>query len=223
MITDTRIFKTELYEQLARIGKAVASPHRLELLELLAQGERRVDDLAAESGLSMANASQHLQALRRAHLVESRREGTAIFYRLASDDVARLLLAIRATAERQLAELDQLARTWLSDRDAFDALDAESLWERMERDEVTVIDVRPMLEYRAGHLPGARSMPIDELEERLDELPRGQQVVAYCRGPYCVFADRAVAMLREHGFEATRLDDGLPEWRLAGLPVEQPT
>jgi rhodanese-related sulfurtransferase/predicted transcriptional regulator len=215
-----RLFKDRLYEQFARIGKAISSPHRFELLELLAQGERSVDDLAREAGLSFANASQHLQALRRAQLVEVRREGLYAFYRLASDDVIRLCHTMRSLAEQQFAEIDRLVATFMADRDSLEAIDVETLRRRLSEDDLIVLDVRPEEEHRAGHIPGAWSIPVDELEDRLEEVPRDRDVVAYCRGPYCVFADEAVALLQGHGFHATRLSVGLPEWRLAGLPVD---
>jgi rhodanese-related sulfurtransferase len=220
MNTDHRPFKDALYDQFARIGKAVANPHRLELLDVLAQGERRVEDLARETHLPIANASQHLQALRRARLVEARRAGTAIYYRLADERVFRLWQAIRDLGEARLAEIDRLAQTYLRDRGQFEAIDAATLLRRLREDDVIVLDVRPGEEYRAGHIPGARSVPIAELEGRLDELPQNRQIVAYCRGPYCAFADEAVALLRARGYRATRLIEGLPDWQAAGLPVE---
>ena len=215
-----RAFKDALYDQFARIGRAVASPHRLELLDLLAQGERRVEDLAREADLSIANASQHLQALRRARLVETRRAGVAIYYRLADDRVFHLWQAIRDLGEARLAEIDRLARVYLSDRSQFEAIDAATLVERLQDDDVLLLDVRPVEEYRAGHIPGALSAPLDELEARLLDLPSDREIVAYCRGPYCVFSDEAVALLTDRGYRALRFPDGLPDWRAAGLPVE---
>jgi len=220
MNTQHRQFKDELYTQFARIGKAVSNPHRLELVDLLAQGERRVDELAAEAHLSIANASQHLQTLRQARMVEFRRDGTAIYYRLAGDHVERLWQALRVTGEAQLAEIDRLRSAYLADREQFEAIDAPTLWDRVRQNDVTVIDVRPEVEFQAGHIPGSRSIPIDELDRRLEELPESQKIVAYCRGTYCVFADRAVKLLAENGFVAARLEGGLPEWRLSGYPVE---
>lgn len=222
MNAESPSFKDALYEQFARIARAVANPHRLELIDLLAQGERRVDELARESRLSVANASQHLQALRHARLVESRRAGNAIYYRLADEGVVRLWQAIRAVGEDRLAEIDQLTRTYLSDRAGLEAIDAETLLTRLHDDDVVVIDVRPPEEFAAGHIAGARSIPVAELEGRLQELPTDREIVAYCRGPYCVFADEAVALLRSRGFSARRLDIGLPDWRTAGLPVGYP-
>ena len=215
-----RAFKTQLYDQFARIARAVANAHRLELIDLLAQGERRVDDLAREAGLAIANASQHLQSLRQGGLVESRRDGTAIYYRLADERVVRLWQAIREVGEARLAELDMLTRTYLHDRAQLDAIDAATLRQRLDAGDVEVLDVRPDLEYRAAHITGAHSIPITELATRLDEIPRDLEIVAYCRGPYCLFSDEAVALLLEHGYRARRLDTGLPEWKAAGLPTE---
>ena len=219
MNTNHRPFKDALYDQFARIARAVANPHRLELLDLLAQGERRVDELARETELSVANASQHLQALRRARLVEARRAGTSIYYRLADEHVFRLWQAIRDLGEARLAEIDQLTRTYLDDRAGMVAVDSATLLARLREKDVLVLDVRPPEEYRAGHIPGARSMPLTELRGRLKEIPADAKIVAYCRGPYCVFSDEAVAILRENGFQAERLTVGLPDWRAAGLPV----
>lgn len=214
-----RPFKDALYDQFARIARAVANPHRLELLDLLAQGERRVDELARESALTIANASQHLQTLRQARLVEARRSGTSIYYRLADDHVFRLWQSIRDLGEERLAEIDQLTRTYLGDRAGLDAVDSATLLARLRDEQTLILDVRPAEEHRAGHIPGARSVPIDELQDRLKEIPADARIVAYCRGPYCVFSDEAVAILRDHGYQAERLAVGLPDWRAAGLPV----
>lgn len=214
-----RLFKDALYEQFARVGKAVANPHRLELLDLLAQGERRVEDLAREANLPFANASQHLQALRRARLVEARRQGTSIYYRLGDERVFRLWQAIRDLGQARLAEVDALVRTYLTDRSQFEAVDVLALQQLLVEEDVVVLDVRPAAEYRDGHIPGAHSIPIDELAARLRELPADRAVVAYCRGPYCVFADEAVALLHARGYRASRLAEGFPDWRAAGLPV----
>lgn len=213
--------KEHLFAQFARIGQAVASPQRLELLDLLAQGERRVDDLAREADLPVANASQHLQVLRRAQLVAVRRDGTASYYRLADERVFRLCQALRELGEVRLAEVQQLADAYLTDRSSMDAVDAVALWKRITDDDVVVVDVRPSDEFAAGHLPTARSIPLAELARRLHELPRERQIVAYCRGPYCVFADEAVALLTAHGYRAARLTVGFPDWQVAGLPVER--
>jgi rhodanese-related sulfurtransferase/DNA-binding transcriptional ArsR family regulator len=214
-----RAFKDSLYEQFARIGRALANPHRLELLDLLAQGERTVEDLAREASLPVANASQHLQTLRAAQLVATRREGVYIYYRLADPRVFDLWQALRVLGETQLAEVDQLVRTFFHDRGQLEPMRVDELRQRLELESVVVVDVRPRIEYQAGHIPGARSIPIDELAQRLNELPQDQAIVAYCRGPYCVFADEAVALLHEQGYTAYRLTEGLPDWRAQGYPV----
>jgi rhodanese-related sulfurtransferase len=218
--TEKRAFKDQLYEQFARIGKALANPHRLELLDVLAQCERTVEDLAEETGMTIANASQHLQVLRAAHLVEVRREGVSMYYRLADERVFTLWHALRTVGEAQLAEIDRVVETYLHDRLDFQPLTAQELLSRLTDEQVVVLDVRPVEEYLAGHLPHARSLPAAELEARLSELPTDKEIVAYCRGPYCVFADEAVALLRQHGYHASRLHEGLPDWRLLGLPIE---
>jgi len=215
-----RDFKQQLYEQFARIGKALASAPRIELLDLLSQGERTVEALAHEAGLTIGNASAHLQVLREARLVETRKNGLHVHYRLADDAVASLLLDLRGVAAQRLAEVDRLVDTYLGDRDQLDAVALDELRERIREGTVIVLDVRPAVEFRSGHIAGAVSIPHDELEARLRELPRGKEIVAYCRGPYCVFADQAVTTLRQHRRRARRLREGFPEWRAAGLPVE---
>jgi rhodanese-related sulfurtransferase/DNA-binding transcriptional ArsR family regulator len=217
----SRAFKRQLYEQFARIGKAFASPHRIELLELLAQGERTVESLAREAELTVGNASAHLQVLREARLVEARKDGLYVHYRLADDAVSDLLLELRSVAERRLAEVDRLVSTYLGDRERLDAIGVDELRERIQAGTVLLLDVRPTDEYHAGHIAGAISIPYDEIERRIRDVPRGQEVVAYCRGPYCVFADEAVSTLRAHRRKARRLASGFPEWRAAGLPVER--
>jgi rhodanese-related sulfurtransferase/predicted transcriptional regulator len=214
-----RRFKDELYREFARIGQALASPRRLEMLDLLAQRERSVEDLAQEMGLSVANCSQHLRILAQARLVETRREGTRVYYRLAGDEVFRLWQAVRETGERRLAEITALVRRYLGERDELEAVDADELLRRVRAGEVILLDVRPLEEYRAGHVPGARPVPPERLEEILHTLPRDREIVAYCRGPYCVFSDEAVAILRAAGVNAHRLRLGLPDWRMLGLPV----
>ncbi len=220
MANPDRDFKDELFEQMGRIGKAVANPHRLELIDLLAQGERRVDALAQEANLSVANASLHLQALQRARLVERRRVGVEVRYSLADPLVTGLWQAIRAVGEARLAEISQLVQQYFADRSQFEAIDMDALRNRMATDAVIVIDVRPEHEYRSGHLPRARSIPVAELLTRLRELPQDQLIVAYCRGPYCLMADEAVALLTAHGYRAARFEGGFPDWQVAGLPVE---
>lgn len=215
-----RAFKTEVNEQFARIAKAIANPHRLELVDVLAQGERSVEELAKESALSIANASQHLQALRDAHLVSSRKEGQRVYYRLADASVFQLLQIIREIAERQLAEVDRIVNTYLTERKAMEPVTVNELLSRLHEPGLVVLDVRPALEYVQGHIAGARSIPIDELEHKLRELSSDQKIVAYCRGTYCVFADEAVELLTTHGFQARRMQQGYPDWRLADLPTE---
>lgn len=216
---DKRRFKELLYEQFARVGKALAHAHRLELLDVLAQGERTVEALAAETAMSVANASQHLQILRAARLVETRRAGVSIYYRLGSAQVSQLWLTLQACGEQHLAEIDHLVATFLQDRATLHPISVDELREALQEERVILLDVRPEVEYQAGHLPQARSLPVAELEARLEDLPHDQEIVAYCRGPYCVFADEAVTLLRSHGFAARRLDAGVPEWRRLGLPV----
>lgn len=215
-----REFKDSLYGQFARVGKALASPRRLEMLELLAQGERTVDSMAAEVGLSIANTSQHLQALRQAALVESRKDGLFVSYRLSDPAVFDVCKAIRTVAERQLADLDRLVREHFSDRSDAEAVEMNELLKRARSRRVVVLDARPPSEYAAGHIAGAISVPVDDLQRRLRQLPREKEYVAYCRGPYCVYADRAVEILRSNGRHARRLREGFPEWRAAGLPIE---
>ncbi|MEW6582188.1 MAG: metalloregulator ArsR/SmtB family transcription factor [Actinomycetota bacterium] len=216
---DGREAKDALYEQFARVGKAVTSPRRIELLELLAQGERSVESLARAAGLGVTTASAHLQVLRGARLVTTRRDGTRILYRLADSDVVALIDLVRRIARTRLAEVDEVVDAYFSARDTLATVGRDELLALTERAEVVVLDVRPREEYAAGHIPGAVSIPMDELRGRLDELPRGAEVVAYCRGPYCVLAPQAVEILTGEGIRARRLDEGLPEWRLAGLPV----
>lgn len=218
--TEKRAFKDQLYEQFARVGKALANAHRLELLDVLAQCERTVESLAEETGMSVANASQHLQVLRAAHLVEVRREGTSMYYRLTDDSVFTLWRALQSVGEAQLSEIDRVVETYLHDRQLWQPLTAQELLHRLTDEQVVLLDVRPAEEYRAGHLPHARSLPITELEARLSELAPDREIVAYCRGPYCVFADEAVALLRQRGYQARRMAEGLSDWRALGLPVE---
>jgi DNA-binding transcriptional ArsR family regulator/rhodanese-related sulfurtransferase len=218
-VENHRHFKNRLYGQFARIGKAAASPHRLEILELLAQGERTVDSLATELGLSLANTSQHLQSLRQAALVDSRKDGLFVFYRLADAGVFELCTVIRTIAERRLADLERLVRDEFGDRSDAEPVGMRELLARARSNKVVVLDTRPASEYLAGHISGAISVPVDDLQRRLRELPRRNAYVAYCRGPYCVYADRAVELLRKNGRQARRLRDGFPEWRAAGLPV----
>ena len=220
---DKRAFKNQLYEQFARIGKALSSAHRLELLEVLAQGEHSVEAVARETDMSIANASQHLQVLRAAQLVEVRREGVYIYYRLADEQVFTLWQTMRQVGEARIAEIDRIVDTYLHDRNQLQPIGAAELLQRLLEDNIILLDVRPAEEYIAGHLPNALSIPVTELEARLTELPQDREIVAYCRGPYCVFADEAVALLRTNGYNARRLEQGLPDWRALGLPVESGT
>ena len=215
-----RAFKDRLYGQYARIGRALGNPVRLEILELLAQGERTVESLTRELGLSTANTSQHLQVLRGAGLVDTRRAGLFIHYRIADDSIVPLSTALRTVAERRLADLGQLVRDEFKDRSDAEAVGMAELLERSRRNDVVVLDTRPANEYRAGHIPGALSVPVDELQKHLRRLPKRKEFVAYCRGPYCVYADRAVEILKASGRRARRLKEGFPEWKAAGLPVE---
>jgi rhodanese-related sulfurtransferase len=211
--------KAALFDGFASVAQALGSGRRAEIVDVLAQGERSVDEIAGEISQSVANTSQHLQVLARAGLVRSRREGTRAIYRLASDQVAELWAAIRDVAVRQLAEVSVLADEYLGERNGVEQVSAAELEQRLARGEVVVLDVRPEREYAAGHIAGARSAPVGELEELAAKLPRGREIVAYCRGPYCVYADDAVRLLRARGLKARRLDVGFPEWRRAGLPV----
>jgi len=220
MMTPHRQFKDALYEQFARLGKAVSAPRRLELLDLLCQGPRTVEALAEQGALSVANASKHLQVLRAARLVTAEKRGLHVEYRLADEEVGRFFLALRGLARSRLAEVEQVATQYFRERGAMEPVDGPELLRRAERGEVTVLDVRPSEEYRAGHLPGALSIPVDELKARLQELPKNRAIVAYCRGPYCVMALEAVELLRTTGREAHRMEEGVLEWRARGWPLE---
>ena len=213
--------KTELFDQFARIGAALASGRRIEILDVLANGERGVETLAKEVELSVANTSRHLQVLKEAGLVVNRREGTSILYRLATPEVYWLWASLRSLATNRLAEVERLVSAYLGSRGELEPVTRQDLRRRLGAGEdLLILDVRPRDEFRAGHLPGAISIPLGELLRRLDQLSQDRQVVAYCRGPYCAFAPEAVALLRSRGFEARRLEDGLPEWAAAGLPTE---
>ena len=214
-----REFKSQLFQQLARVTKALASPRRLELVDLLAQSERHVDELADLTGMSVANTSQHLQALRAAQLVCVRRDGLKAFYALSDAAVFRTWQAIRDLGQLQLSEIDRLLETYVSGRSQLEGISASELLRRLRAEEVVVLDVRPAEEYRAGHIAGSRSVPIKELQRRLAEISKKREIVAYCRGPFCVYADEAVALLRRRGYRARRLDTGFPDWKAEGLPV----
>ena len=212
--------KQQIYREIARVGKAVCHGNRLELLEYLAQGERTVDALARLTDISVANASQHLQILRQSGLVKAHKEGQHVFYCIADDEVVRLLASMRKLAETHLAEVDRLVRSYLTVKDDLEPIPRAELLDRVRRGLVTVMDVRPQEEYASGHVPGAINLPIKDLEHRLQDLPQDQEIVAYCRGPHCVLAFEAVERLRRAGYRARRLQDGFPEWRESGLPVE---
>jgi rhodanese-related sulfurtransferase/biotin operon repressor len=219
----TAHFKQDVYAQLARVGKALSSGNRLELLEFVAQGPRSVEELAAMTRLSAANASKHLQELRRAGLVRARKEGLRVFYELAGADVAALIAALGHVAETRLAEVEKLVRTYIVARDDLEPVPAAELFKRAKLGLVTVLDVRPAREFAAGHLPGAINVPIEDLARHLRKLSKRREVIAYCRGPYCLLAVDAVALLRRKGYKARRLRDGFPEWKASGLPVEVST
>jgi rhodanese-related sulfurtransferase len=214
-----RVAKDALFDGFSEVAKALASGRRAEIIDVLTQGERSVEGIAAELDQSVANTSHHLRALARAGLVTTRREGTRIFYSVASERVAELWTALRDVAVEHVAGLERLAGAYLGDRDGVETVDRDELAARLKRGEVLVLDVRPEAEYAAGHITGARSVPLGELRKQLKALPKGAEVVAYCRGPYCVYADDAVRELRRRGFAARRLVDGFPEWKRAGLPV----
>jgi rhodanese-related sulfurtransferase len=219
MANESRQFKDAIYEQLARIGKSLASGPRLEILDILCQGPRSVEALAKQVGQSVANTSHHLQVLRRARLVEPRKDGVHVTYRLADETVCDFFQALRGLAESRLLEIEQVTRDFLEAHADMEPVDREVLVARVRSGAVTVLDVRPEEEFRAGHLPGALSVPLGDLERRLAELPRDREVVAYCRGPYCVMAVEAVELLRARGYRAIRMEEGVPDWRARGLPV----
>lgn len=219
--TSHRQFKDSIYEQFARLGKALSAPKRLELLDLLCQGPRTVEALAEHAGISVANASQHLQVLRAARLVEAQKKGVYVEYTVADEQVSRFYHSLQGLAESRLAEVERVTRSYLTERGAMEAVQSGELLRRVREGAVTVLDVRPSEEYRAGHLPGALSIPLPELKKRLAELPKTREVVAYCRGPYCVMAVEAVEFLRAKGYKAHRMDQGVVDWRVRGWRVEK--
>jgi rhodanese-related sulfurtransferase len=223
MSSTGRQFKDAIYDQLGRIGKAMASPRRLELLDLLCQGPRTVEALAMETSQSLANTSQHLQVLRAARLVETEKHGLYVTYRLADEKVCTLYRELRTLAESRLLEIRAITRHFLERRGELEPVDRDALFARVGSGEVTLLDVRPSEEFEAGHIPGAISVPLDDLESRLADLPRDREIVAYCRGPYCVLAVQAVEVLRAKGFHAFRMEEGVPDWRARGLPIEVST
>ncbi len=215
-----REFKDAMFAQLGRMASAFASPKRIEIIDLLAQGERNVEAIAAETGLAIANTSRHLQVLKASSLVAARKDGLQVFYRLADPMVLKGYRALRELSEARLAEVGRLVDDYFSGTDGLEPVGKDELMRRARRREVVVLDVRPAVEYEAGHIDGALSIPLAELRRRLEDLPRGKRIVAYCRGPYCVLAAEAVKLMRGQGLEAVRLEEGYPEWRDAGLPVE---
>ena len=214
-----RTLKDPLYAQFARIGHALASPVRIELLDLLSQGEKTVEALASQANATVKNTSAHLRVLRQARLVETRRAGTYIYYRLAGDGVVLLLRSLQLLAHGRLAEVEQVARRYLSGRDELEPVTLPELRHLMQHEAITLIDARPREEYEAGHIPGALSVPVAELRRKLPRIPRDREVIAYCRGPYCVYSLEAVDYLRKHGYRARRTKDGLPDWRAGGFPI----
>jgi rhodanese-related sulfurtransferase len=219
MLESTRRFKNGVYEQLSRVSKAMAAPKRLELLDLLCQGPRTVESLASHAAISVANTSRHLQVLRAARLVDAEKRGLYVEYRLADDEVCRFFVSLRALATSRLAEIDLVTRAFMERRGALEEVHGEELIRRVRSGEVTILDVRPVEEYEAGHIPGALSMPIADLKARWADLPKDREVVAYCRGPYCVMAVDAVNLLRKKGFKAHRLEQGVADWRARGWRV----
>jgi rhodanese-related sulfurtransferase/DNA-binding transcriptional ArsR family regulator len=211
--------KSVVYEQLSRIGKSVSSPHRIEILDLLSQGEKSVQALAAETGLTVKNTSAHLRVLRSARLVETRKDAQFHFYRLADDAVGAFVVALRDLAEKRLAEVREVSDAYFGGRERLTPVDMRKLLARARKGEIIVLDVRPSSEFEAGHLPGARSVPLVELEAALGSIPKNREVVAYCRGPYCVLAEKAVALLRSKGYRATRIHDGIVDWKAAGFSL----
>lgn len=220
MNTPHRLFKDSIYAQFARLGGALSAPKRIELLDLLCQGPRTVEALAEQAGITVANASQHLKVLRSTRLVATERQGTYVVYRLAGDDVARFFVGLRDLGDARLAEIDELTRDYFDKRGSLEPVAPEELLRRVKNGEVTVLDVRPADEYRAGHVPGALSIPIAVLKKRLQELPKSREIVAYCRGPYCLMAREAVELLRRNGFRAQRMEQGIADWRARGWRVE---
>jgi rhodanese-related sulfurtransferase len=216
-----RDMKDGVYLQFARIGKAISAPKRIELLELLCQGPRTVEALAGQTAISVANASQHLQVLRAARLVEAQKQGLFVEYRLADEGVLKFVHAMRELAQDRFAEIGAITEAYLKTRGALECVSSKELMQRVRDGKVTVLDVRPIQEYRAGHIPGARSVPVSELKRRLTELPRNREIVAYCRGPHCVMAIEAVELLRKRGFRAYRMEQGVMDWRARGWRIEK--
>lgn len=218
---EKRTFKNKVYQELANIVKAMSNAHRLEIMELLAQGQFSVAEIAEETDITGANASQHLQVLKQAQLVDTQRDGNHVYYQLAGQSVYKAWKALRDLGIERVAEIERVIRKFRESRQSLETLSSSELAEKMKQEDITIIDVRPQKEFDEGHISGALNIPVDNLSKKMDELPKDQEVVAYCRGPFCVFADNAVELLREKGFNAKRLDEGYPEWMLEKLPVEQ--
>lgn len=217
---EKRAFKNKVYQQLANMIKAMSNPHRLEILELLAQGQFSVAEIAEETDITGANASQHLQVLKQAQLVSTRREGNHIYYSLAGESVYKAWKALRELGIERVAEIERVLHQFRESRNSLEILSSSELVEKMKQGDITIIDVRPEEEFKEGHIAGALNIPVDQLSDKADELPADQEIVAYCRGPFCVFADDAVELLQKKGLNAKRLDEGYPEWKLEELPIE---
>lgn len=214
-------FKAFMFEHLASIAHAFSAPKRLEIIDVLAQGERDVDSLSKATSMTVANTSRHLQILKQMRLVESRREGVRRFYKLTDEEVIHCMTALRTLAEKRSTEMREIAQQYYQERDAMDSVTKEELLERMDQEDVIVLDVRPYEEYIQGHIKGSLSVPFSELSDRLSELPKNSSIVAYCRGPYCVWSMETLSLLKRHGLKGLRLKEGLPEWRVAGYPIEK--
>ncbi len=214
-----REFKDTVFEQFAKIAHAFSSPKRLEIIDILAQGERDVDSLSRQVNMTIANTSRHLQALKHARLVENRKAGVQVFYRLAGAEVLHCYNQLQSLAEKRSVEIREIVRVFFEDRDGLEPVSKDELWKRMQDKDVIVLDVRPSEEYKNGHIAGALSVPLSELKNKLKEIPQDRQIVAYCRGPYCVLSAEAMEILRTAGYQAIRLKEGLPEWKEAGLPL----
>lgn len=215
-----REFKDSVYNELAKITKSMANPHRLEIIELLAQGDFSVEQIAEQTNLPIANASQHLQVLKTAMLVDINRQGNFIYYQLANNNVFKAWKALRELGVERIATIEKLVRDFRQSKFKFESVTIEGLLQKLESGKVTILDVRPQTEFNKGHIANAVSIPIDELKERMSELPKRTEIIAYCRGPFCVYADEAVAMLSKAGYKATRLEEGFPDWKIQELPVE---
>jgi rhodanese-related sulfurtransferase len=215
-----RQFKDKVYKELARITKSMANPHRMEIIELLGQGEFSVEQIAAQTNLTVANASQHLQVLKTAQLVEVNRQGNFIFYRLSNDNVFRAWKALRELGVERIAAIEKVVKEFRKSKSDLETVTIDELIEKLESGKVTILDVRPEAEYNQGHIAGAISIPIDELARRLKELPKRSEIIAYCRGPFCVYADEAVSILSKAGYKAKRLEEGFPDWKLEELPID---